>query len=43
MPEHKPKKISNQKNDASILEEPLISKPKKQAELPPSLNGIPKQ
>ncbi|GIP23003.1 MULTISPECIES: hypothetical protein [Paenibacillus] len=42
MPHHEPRKINNQKNNSSIMEEPTQAKPKKQNERPPSLNGVPK-
>ncbi|MBO2945692.1 hypothetical protein JJQ72_17070 [Paenibacillus sp. F411] len=43
MPIHKPRKIKNQQNHSSILEESQTVKPQKAAHTPPSLNGIPKQ
>lgn len=42
MPHHKARKTENQQNKSSILEKSREPKPKKQAEYPPSLNGISK-
>ncbi|MDQ0091483.1 hypothetical protein J2T12_004920 [Paenibacillus anaericanus] len=42
MPHHKARKTENQQNKSSILEETIEVKPKKQADLPPSLNQISK-
>ncbi|WP_433945456.1 hypothetical protein [Paenibacillus sp. SN-8-1] len=43
MPHNKSRKINNQKNNSSILEEPTAVKTKKQEQRAPSLNGVPKQ
>lgn len=43
MPYNKSKKINNQHNEASLKEEAQTSKASKQAERPPSLNGINKE
>ncbi|WP_275259494.1 hypothetical protein [Paenibacillus pinistramenti] len=42
MPHHKPKKLNNQQNKSSIMEEARETKTKKQADYPASLNGVPK-
>ncbi|MBA9088138.1 hypothetical protein FHR92_004634 [Fontibacillus solani] len=42
MPYHKSRKTENQQNKSSILEKTIEAKPKKQADCPPSLNGISK-
>ncbi|SMF90585.1 hypothetical protein SAMN05661091_5127 [Paenibacillus uliginis N3/975] len=43
MPHHKPRKIENQQNKSSIMEESKTLKPKKANDYVPSLNGISKQ
>ncbi|WP_199909969.1 hypothetical protein [Paenibacillus sp. CAA11] len=43
MPYHKPRKLNNQQNKSSVMEETQALRPKKQAESPPNLNEIPKQ
>jgi len=43
VPHHKPLKINNQQNKASIKEETITLHPEKAAKVPPSLNQISKQ
>ncbi|GFN32335.1 hypothetical protein [Paenibacillus xylaniclasticus] len=43
MPYNKSRKINNQHNEASLKEEERTPKERKQAERPPSLNGINKE
>lgn len=43
MPHHKPLKINNQQNKASVKAESITLHPDKAAKVPPSLNQIPKQ
>ncbi|GGD64557.1 hypothetical protein GCM10010911_22930 [Paenibacillus nasutitermitis] len=43
MPHNKSEKIHNQKNESSIKEPEMDTKPEKTAKRPPSLNGIDKR
>jgi hypothetical protein len=43
MPHHKSKKVNNQQNKASVVEEEQETKVSKQAKVPASLNGVSKQ